>query len=82
MLIFVCHFLEKAQGLRPWVAPTYLKFMGVPSTPPLGLKASFKVSRLGNYKKHMSNVKFWYLPVKQINILLNMLVVRRLILLR
>ena len=82
MSIFVCHFLAKAQGLRPWAAHTYLKFMGVPSTPPLGLKVSIIVSRVGNYKKHMSNVKFCYLPVKQINILLNMLIVRRLILLR
>ena len=82
MSIFVCHFLEKAQGLKPWAAPTYPTFMGVPSTPTLRLKASIIVSRVGNYKKHMSNVKFWYLPVKQINILLNMLVVRRLILLR
>ena len=54
----------------------------VPSPPPLGLKVSIIVSRVGNYKKHMSNVKFCYLPVKQINILLNMLIVRRLILLR
>ena len=58
MSISVRHFLEKAQGLRTWPAPIYLKFMGVPSTPPLGLKASFIVSRLGNYKKHMSNVTF------------------------
>ena len=62
---------------------THLSEMyGSTPTPPPGLKVSVIVSRVGNYKKHMSNVKFWYLPVKQINILLNMLIVRRLILLR